>query len=101
MIVIIRALVALLLALTFAGPAHAYQCKSSMVTGQGEHKQKFKAAGKARNVWTAVAKHQFGLAWSVYSISAKKRMKCSKSRRVGGDKWLCLASARPCLYAVQ
>lgn len=77
--------------------ANAYACKNHPTQATATYKMKFQAQTKSRANWTNSAKNQFGLSWSVWSISAAKSVNCNKS----GPNWTCLASAKPCNYVVQ
>lgn len=79
-----------------SGTASAYQCKGYPTQAVGVHKLKVVAHGKASKNWSASVKNQFGLSWSVWSIAQAKSINCSKQP----DRWICLASAKPCNYVV-
>jgi len=50
-----------------------------------------------RKSWSLKVKNDRGLAWSVWKIAKNRSMKCKKS----GQRWVCTAKAKPCLYVVQ
>lgn len=79
-----------------AGTASAYQCKGYPTQAVGVHKLKVVAHGKASKNWSASVKNQFGLSWSVWSIAQARSINCNKQP----DRWICLASAKPCNYVV-
>ena len=83
-------------ATVYAGTASAYQCKGYPTQAVGVHKLKVVAHGKASKNWTASVKNQFGLSWSVWSIAQARSINCNKQP----DRWICLASAKPCNYVV-
>ncbi len=78
-------------------PAEAYQCKGSPHQAVGVRNLKNMASVAARQNWTATAKTQYGLSWSVWSIASGKTVDCVK---LNTGKWRCLASANPCNYVV-
>lgn|SRR5690606_23168987 len=80
-----------------AGNAQAYTCKSkpTQVTAKGFLKTG--ATKKAVSQWSAKAKAQYGLPWSVWSIGLGQKVKCTKAGRFHS----CFVSAKPCLYVVQ
>jgi hypothetical protein len=84
-------------AAVLSGNASAYQCKGFPTQAIGVHKLKVVAHGKASKNWTASVKNQFGLSWSVWSIAQARSITCNKQP----DRWICLASARPCNYVVR
>jgi hypothetical protein len=77
--------------------AHAYTCKPTPTQAHGTSYVKAAATNKAVQNWSASAKAQFGLPWSVWSIALGHKVKCTRT----GGKHTCLASAKPCLYVVQ
>lgn len=77
--------------------AQAYQCKGSPHQAVGVRTVKAVASVAARQNWTATAKTQYGLSWSVWSIAQNKSIDCVK---LNTGKWRCLASAKPCNYVV-
>jgi hypothetical protein len=79
-----------------ADTASAYQCKGYPTQAVGVHKLRAVAHAKAPKNWAASVKSQFGLSWSVWSIAQAKGVTCNKQP----DRWICLASARPCNYVV-
>ena len=79
--------------------AHAYQCKTSLVTGGGVHASHSTAYAKAVSAWSASARAQFGLPWSVFKIAKSKSKNCRPWFR-DRTKRHCILTARPCLYAV-
>ena len=83
-------------ATVYAGTASAYQCKGYPTQAASVHKLKVVAHGKASKNWTASVKNQFGLSWSVWSIAQARSINCNKQP----DRWICLASAKPCNYVV-
>jgi hypothetical protein len=97
----VRTLLAALIALAgsaavLSGNANAYQCKGYPTQAVGVHKLRAVAHAKAPKNWTASVKNQFGLSWSVWSIAQAKSINCNKQP----DRWICLASAKPCNYVV-
>jgi hypothetical protein len=52
---------------------------------------------QARKSWSIKVKGRLGQAWSVWQIARNKSVKCEKS----GQRWVCTAKAKPCLYVVQ
>ena len=76
--------------------ASAYQCKGYPTQAVGVHKLRAVAHAKAPKNWAASVKSQFGLSWSVWSIAQARSITCNKQP----DRWICLASARPCNYVV-
>jgi len=95
----------LVLALTvsntaFVDRAEAYQCKTTKLWGNGVHKRKPFAAAAARAEWTANARSQFGLPWSVLKIAKNKKKECKRWSQ-DRTKWHCLIEAEPCKYVVQ
>ena len=83
-------------AAVLSGHASAYQCKGYPTQAASVHKIKAVAHGKASKNWTASVKNQFGLSWSVWSIAQARSINCNKQP----DRWICLASAKPCNYVV-
>lgn len=81
----------------FSSDAHAYACKGNQYSGAATKNTKFMARAGARISWQNHVKSQFGLPWSVWSISQGKSIQCHKT----GAKHTCLALARPCKYVVQ
>jgi hypothetical protein len=79
------------------GTAHAYACKSSPHQAVAVHNVRTIARSNARKNWTASAKTQYGLAWSVWSIAKDRSVNCAK---LSSGQWRCLASAKPCQYVV-
>jgi hypothetical protein len=95
--------VALAAVITLASPwsvteAHAYQCKTATHQAVAVRNLKLAATSAARQAWTATAKSQFGLSWSLWSIAQNKSVDCEKLNTGG---WRCLGSAKPCNYVVQ
>jgi hypothetical protein len=80
-----------------AGDAQAYVCKSTPTQAHGTSYVKAAATNKAVQNWSASAKAQFGLPWSVWSIALGHKVKCTRT----AGKHTCLASAKPCQYVVQ
>ena len=80
-----------------AGDANAYQCKGYPTQAVGVHKLRAVAHAKVPKNWAASVKNQFGLSWSVWSIAQVRSVTCNKQP----DRWICLASARPCNYVVR
>ncbi len=77
--------------------ASAYQCKTSYTQVQVHMPTKWAARKQARKSWSLKVKNDIHLAWSVWSIAKHKSNKCKKS----GQRWVCTAKAKPCLYVVQ
>lgn len=89
---------ALALAAPFsATPAQAYQCKNSPHQAVGVRAGKALASIASRQNWSASAKTQYGLSWSVWTIATNKESDCVK---LNTGQWRCLASANPCNYVV-
>ncbi|MBR2536020.1 MAG: hypothetical protein IKE66_08100 [Hyphomicrobium sp.] len=78
-------------------PAQAYQCKNSPHQAVGVRAGKAIASLAARQNWSATAKTQYGLSWSVWNIATSKQSDCVK---LNTGQWRCLASAKPCNYVV-
>lgn len=80
-----------------ATPAQAYQCKNSPHQAVGVRAGKAIASVAARRNWSATAKTQYGLSWSLWNIATSKQSDCV---RLNTGRWRCLASAKPCNYVV-
>jgi hypothetical protein len=80
-----------------AGPAGAYQCKTSPTQATATHAVKITAQGQSKKNWSAIVKSNLGLSWSVWTIAAGRSVTCNK---LASGKWTCLASAKPCNYVV-
>ncbi len=85
-------------AFAVAGPASAYQCKTSPSQSTGTAAGKIVAQGKAKKNWSANVKSGMGLSWSVWTIAAGRTVTCNKH---ASGQWTCLANAKPCNYVVQ
>jgi hypothetical protein len=83
-------------AAVLAGPAGAYQCKAYPTQASATYKARAVAQAKARANWQAQVKGSMGLSWSLWSIAQAKSISCNRQ----SDRWICLASARPCNYVV-
>jgi hypothetical protein len=77
--------------------ASAYQCKTGYTQVQVHMPTRMAARKQARKSWSLKVKNDLGLAWSVWKIAKHKSNKCNKS----GQRWICKAKAKPCLYVVQ
>ena len=91
------ALVTAILALPFAAPAQAYQCKNSYSQAEALGNNRFMALKNARNIWANQVKDQYSLEWSVWNIAANKDTDCNFT----GNQQYCIIKAKPCKYVVQ
>ena len=91
------ALVTAILALPFAAPAQAYQCKNSYSQAEALGNNRFMALKNARNIWANQVKDQYSLEWSVWNIATSKDTDCNYT----GSKQYCIIKAKPCKYVVQ
>ena len=77
--------------------AFAYQCKTGYTQVQVHMPTRMAARTQARKSWSLKVKNDLGLAWSVWNIAKNKSTNCQKS----GQRWICTAKAKPCLYVIQ
>ena len=77
--------------------ASAYQCSSGYKQVQVHKPTRVASRRQARKSWTYRVKNDLGLAWSVWKIAQSKSVSCDKA----GQRWVCVARAKPCLYTVQ
>lgn len=85
------------LLLGLASGASAYQCKRFNLIGTFAGPGQANALAAAKAQWTAKAKQNYGLSWSVWTIAAGKSETCTAS---GGGAYACVVKAKPCNYVV-
>ena len=85
------------LAVTSAGAAQAYECKTAYKQAEAIAPTKVQSTAGVKTIWHNNVKDIYGLQWSVWSIAKSKRINCDFT----GNNYYCRASAKPCLYVVQ
>ena len=86
-----------ILLLGLAGGASAYQCKRANLIASYAGVGHMVALAAAKAQWTAKAKTNYGLSWSVWNIAAGKNESCVAA---GGGAFNCVVKAKPCNYVV-
>ena len=74
--------------------ASAYVCHSVSTHVQVHKPTRISARIQARKSWAYKVRQNHGLAWSVWKIAKTKSTNCHKA----GQRWVCVASAKPCKY---
>lgn len=74
--------------------ASAYLCHSVSKQVQVHKPTRIGARLQARKSWTHKVRQAHGLEWSVWKIAQTKNVSCNKA----GQRWVCVASAKPCRY---
>lgn len=77
--------------------ASAYQCRSAHSEVKVHRPTRVASRIQARKSWSIKVEDQMGLAWSVWNIAKDKSINCEKA----GQRWVCTARAKACLYVVQ
>ena len=92
----VAALAATMLVPVLTTSASAYQCQAGFTEAKVHKPTRFQARSQARKSWSYKVKTNDGIAWSVWNIASVRSMSCNKA----GQRWVCNARAKPCLYAV-
>ncbi len=77
--------------------ASAYQCRTNYTKVKVHRPTKSAAREQARKSWSLKVKNNLGQRWSVWQIAKNKSVRCNKA----GQRWVCKARAKACLYVVQ
>lgn len=96
-IALAAAVLALSVPTVMTSTASAYQCRTNYTKVQVHMPTKMAARMQARKSWSYKVKTNQGLAWSVWKIAKNKKIRCKKS----GQRFICKARAKACLYVVQ
>ena len=96
-IALAAAVLALSVPTLMTNTASAYQCRTNYTQVQVHKPTRSAAREQARKSWSIKVKNNLGQAWSVWQIAKHKRNKCHKA----GQRWVCKARAKSCLYVVQ
>lgn len=95
-VVLAAAVLALSVPTVMTSTASAYQCRHIPTQVKVHRPLKMAARIQARKSWSLKVKNNQGVAWSVWNIAKAKSIKCKKA----GQRWVCTAKAKPCLYVV-
>ena len=96
-IVLAAAVLAVSVPTVMTSSASAYQCKTSYTQVKVHRPTKMAARIQVRKSWSIKVKGNLGQAWTVWQIANKKKIRCKKA----GQRYICKARAKPCLYVVQ
>jgi len=91
------AVLALSVPTVMTNTASAYQCRTNFTTVKVHRPTKMAARVQARKSCSYKVKIKQGVAWSVWKIAKNKNVRCKKS----GQRFICKAKAKACLYVVQ
>ena len=90
------AVLALSVPTVMTSTASAYQCRHIPTQVKVHKPTRWAARKQARKSWSLKVKNNRGVAWSVWKIARNKSIKCKQA----GQRWVCIAKAKPCLYVV-